>query len=86
MVALKGLFRPMSRHTPADGTFERLTMRYKAAFAEYQDILDKNAELNLAGCRLSKRALLEEERAFEELDVARHALLDAAALAYPTVH
>jgi hypothetical protein len=65
---------------------ELLTLRYKAAFAEYQDILDKNAERNLTGVRPSQRAVLEEERAFEELDVARHALLDAAALADPTVH
>jgi hypothetical protein len=76
----------MAQHTSLDGAVELLTMRYKAAFAEYQGILDKNAELNLAGDRPSKRALLEEERAFDELDVARHALLDAAALAYPTVH
>jgi hypothetical protein len=80
------MHRPMARVPSVDDAVERLTMRYKAAFAEYQGILDKNAELNLTGDKPSERALLEEERAFEELDVARQALLDAAALAYPTVH
>ena len=65
---------------------EALTMRYQTAFEEYQDIVDKNAELSVMGDKPSEQAQLEEERAFDELDSARYALLDAAAQAYPTIH
>jgi len=71
---------------PSDDVIEQLTIRYIDAFAEYRDIVDKNAELNLTGGRLSAQARLEEELAFEELDSARYALLSAAAQAHPTIH
>jgi hypothetical protein len=64
----------------------RLTVRYNAAYAKYQDLVEIHAELSLDGGKLSEQALLDEEQAFEELDCARHALFDAAALAYPTIH
>ena len=69
-----------------DDAVERLTSRYQAAFADYQDVVIKNAELNLTSGKLSQRAQQEEERALDELDSARYALLDAAAQANPTVH
>jgi hypothetical protein len=65
---------------------ERLTVRYKAAYAKYHDLVENQAELSRNGGKLSEEALLDEEQAFEELDCARHALFDAAALAYPTIH
>jgi hypothetical protein len=71
---------------PSDDVIKRLTIRYVDAFAEYRDIVDKNAELNLTGGRPSEQARLEEELAFEELDSARYALLSAAAQADPTIH
>jgi hypothetical protein len=69
-----------------DDAFELLTLRYQAAFTEYRWFVDRNTGLNMSGDRPSARALYEEERAFDQLDVARHALLDAAARAHPTVH
>jgi hypothetical protein len=69
-----------------DDAVERLTLRYSAAYAVYHYLTDKNSELWLSGGRPSKRARDEEEQAFEELDSARHALLGAAACAYPTIH
>jgi len=42
--------------------------------------------VRLNGDRPSMRARLEEERAFDELDCARHALFTAAAVAFPTIH
>jgi hypothetical protein len=74
------------QYASMDDNVEALTLRYKAAFAEYQGLMNKHAELCMSGGKPSEQALLEEERAFEELDVARYALLDAAALAYPTIH
>ncbi len=72
---------------PATGSnVARLTMRYRAAFEEYRGIVAKNAHLNLTGGKPSPQAQLDEERAFQELDSARQALLDAAAQADPTVH
>jgi hypothetical protein len=71
---------------PLDDALELLTLRYQAAFVEYRWLVDRNAGLNMSGDRPSEHALYEEERAFEELDVARQALLDAAALEHPTVH
>ena len=65
---------------------DALTLRYRTAFEQYQDIVDKNAEASLMGDKPSPQAQLEEERAFDALDSARYALLDAAAQAYPTIH
>ena len=78
--------RPHAEQVPSDGQVEVVTLRYRTAFDVYQDVVGKNTELTLSGGKPSKLAHLEEERAFEELDVARHALMAAAALAYPTVH
>lgn len=84
---MKMSFFPESAHCPSmDDAFELLTLRYQAAFVEYRWLVDRNAGLNLRGDRLSEPARHEEERAFEQLDVARSALLDAAAQAHPTVH
>lgn len=69
-----------------DVVVERLTSRYQAAFADYQYVVVKNAELNLTSGKLSPQAQLEEELALDELDSARCALLNAAAQANPTVH
>lgn len=69
-----------------DDAIALLTVRYRAACSDYQAIADRNTELTLTGERPSKQARFEEERAFEELDVARHALLNAAALVYPMIH
>ena len=69
-----------------DDVVERLTLRYELAFSVYQDVVVKNTELNMTSGSLSRQAQREEELAFDELDRARYALLDAAALAYPTIH
>jgi hypothetical protein len=69
-----------------DGVVARLTLRYQVAFAEYQDVVVKNTEVNLTSGKLSRQAQLEEELAADELDSARYALLNAAALAHPTIH
>jgi hypothetical protein len=74
-------------HDPVnDDAVDLLTVRYKAAYAAYQGVVDQNTGLFMSGDRPSAAALRDEERAFDELDCARHALLDAAALAYPTIH
>ena len=78
--------QPHPEPLPSDDHFAQVTLRYRTAFAEYQHVVDRNTELMLSGGKPSKLAHLEEERAFEELDVARHALLVAAELAYPTIH
>ena len=84
---MKLSFFPESAQCPAmDDAFELLTLRYQAAFVEYRWLVDRNTGLNLSGDRPSAWARHEEERAFEELDVARQALLDAAAREHPTVH
>jgi hypothetical protein len=70
----------------SDDPVELATLRYKAAYAEYQGVVDKNAEVSMSGDKPSESALLEEERAFDELDSAREALFNAAAVAFPTVH
>ncbi len=82
---MKAVFPPMAEFSSIENV-EVLTLRYKTAFDEYQDIVDKNAELSLMGDKLSQQAQQAEERAFDELDSARYALLDAASLAYPTIH
>jgi hypothetical protein len=46
----------------------------------------KPSKLSLRGAKPSQLARLEEERAFEELDSARHAVFTAAAVAFPTIH
>lgn len=69
-----------------DDVVERLTLRYQTAFTEYQDVVVKNTEINMTRGSLSRQAQREEELACDELDRARYALLDAAALAYPTIH
>jgi hypothetical protein len=80
-------FFPESARCPSiDDAFELLTLRYQAAFTEYRWLVDRNTGLNLSGDPPSALARYEEERAFDELDVARQALLDAAARAHPTVH
>jgi hypothetical protein len=85
---VKGSFgwQPVECPLTDDDVLGRLTSRYEAAFAEYQDLVIKNTELNMTGCRLSRQARRKEELAFDELDSARHALLSAAALVYPTIH
>lgn len=74
------------QHPGGDDAVELAMLRYKLAYAEYQDVVDRNNELNLSGGRPSPRARLDEELAFEELDSARHALFIAAAEAFPTIH
>ena len=85
---MKGSFgwQPVECPLSDDDVVERLTSRYQAAFADYQDVVVKNAELNLTSGKLSPQAQLEEELALDELDSARYALLNAAAHANPTVH
>jgi hypothetical protein len=78
--------QPYPEPFASDEHFAQVTVRYRTAFVKYQDVVDRNTELMLNGGKPSKLAHLEEERAFEELDVARHALLAAAELAYPTIH
>lgn len=83
---MKGLvIRAEGEQSAYDGV-ERLTRRYQVAHAVYQFVADRNTELMLSGGKPSELAHIEEERAFEELDVARHALLVAAERAYPTIH
>ena len=76
----------MTSNAAIDDAVERLTLRYRAAFDQYQSIVDKNAELFLMGDKPSEQAQLAEERAYDELDSARHALLGAAGLMHPTLH
>ena len=85
---MKGSFgwQPVEGPLSGDDAVERLTSRYQAAFADYQDVVVKNTELNLTSGKLSQQAQREEELALEELDSARYALLDAAAQANPTLH
>ena len=85
---MKGSFdwQPVECPVTHDDVVERLTLRYQVAFAEYQDVVVKNTELNMTGGSLSPQAQREEELAFDELDSARYALLNAAALADPTIH
>ena len=69
-----------------DDVIAALTLRYQAAYAVYRGLVDEHAALTMTGGRLSDHARYEEELAFEALDSARHALLGAAARAYPTIH
>lgn len=70
----------------SDDPVELATLRYRAAFAVYEFVVDKNARMSMRGDKPSKRARLDEERAYDELDSARHALFTAAAVAFPTIH
>jgi len=85
---VKGSFgwQPVECPLTGDDAVEKLTLRYETAFAEYQDVVVKNTELNMTGGELSLWAQREEELALDELDSARYALLNAAALTNPTVH
>ena len=80
------LVRQAFHDSQNDEAVDIMTVRYKAAYAQYQQRVDENRNLYLSGCRPSHEARRDEERALDELDCARHALLDAAALAYPTIH
>lgn len=70
----------------ADDTLALLTSRYKAAYNEYQAIMEMNNELALMGAKRAPQDVIDEERAFDRLDAARYALLNAAAQGYPTIH
>jgi hypothetical protein len=70
----------------SDDPVELATVRYKAAFAEYQGFVNRHTELSMSGSKPSPLALLAEERACEALDSARNALFNAASVAFPTVH
>jgi hypothetical protein len=76
----------MSLATISDDIVGLATLRYNEAYTLYRVLVDKNAELAMTGGKPSKQARREEERAFEELDCALDALLNAAAKAYPTIH
>jgi hypothetical protein len=69
-----------------DDAVEMAMVRYQTAFADYQGLVDRNAELSMSGYKPSPRARLAEELAYDELDSARHALFTAAAVAFPTIH
>jgi hypothetical protein len=72
--------------TVDDAAVELLTQRYRAALDEYQHVVARNSYVCLNGGAASLQSLVDEERAFEALDCARHALLIAAESAYPTMH
>ncbi len=78
--------RVQAQSLSGDDPVEVATLRYKAAYLEYHDAVDKNAELSLDGVKPSDEALLQEEQAFDKLVSARQALFDAAARAHPTLH
>jgi hypothetical protein len=73
-------------HPGSDDPVERAMVRYQVASEMYEGLADLNTWLRLTGDRPSMRLRLEEERAFDELDCARHALFTAAAVAFPTIH
>jgi hypothetical protein len=79
-------WQPVECPLAHDDDVERLMLRYEAAFAEYQDVVVKNTALNMMRGGLTREAQLEEEIAFDELDSARYALINAAALTNPTIH
>ena len=78
--------RAAAQYGVVDDAVDLLTARYEAAFLQYRNIVARNAEAYVNGSGASVRSLVEEERAFEALDCARHALLVAAEQAYPTIH
>lgn len=69
-----------------DDAVEQLKERYETALDEYRSIVDRNSSVRMRGGRASLQSLVDEERAFEALDCARHALRVAAERAYPTIH
>lgn len=73
-------------HPGSDDAVELAMVRYQAACEMYEGLADMNTWLRLIGDRPSMRLRVEEERAFDELDCARHALVTAAAVAFPTIH
>jgi hypothetical protein len=73
-------------HDPENDAVDVHSVRYKAAHEVYQQLVDKNADLFKTGGKPSDSEREDEERAFDALDCARHALFDAAVLAYPTIH
>jgi hypothetical protein len=73
-------------HLASDDAVERAMLRYETACTEYEGVVGENTELSLRGGKPSQLARLEEERAFEELASARHAVFTAAAVAFPTIH
>lgn len=83
---MKAVVRGEAPHGTADNTVDLLTVRYEAAFDAHQSILDRNSYAILNGSKPSDQSELDEERAFEALQRARHALLVAAERAYPTIH
>ncbi len=83
---MKVSFGQEEQQPVCDEVVETATLRYMVAYAEYQGVVEGMAKLTLSGGRPSEQAQRLEERAFEELDCARQALLDAAAQAFPTIH
>ena len=83
---MKAVVRAAARDGALDDAVEQLTERYKAALHEYESILDRNSSIWMRGGRASAQSQVDEERAFEALDCARHALLVAAERAYPAIH
>lgn len=83
---MSALFGPLPEAPASDDPVELAMLRFKAAYAEYHNLVERNAELSAAGDKPSQESLLGEEEAFDELDGARQALFDAAALAHPTIH
>ena len=69
-----------------DDTFDAVIERYRAAVVQWQALTDKNAYSSLRGEKLSDQRRDAEERAFDEVEGARQALFEAAALAHPTIH
>lgn len=78
--------RDAALYPEMDDTFDGVIERYRAAVLQWQDLTNKNAFLSLSGEKLSDEKRLDEERAFDEVDSARQALFEAAALAHPTIH
>ena len=73
-------------HAGSDDPVELAMVRYQAASEMYEGLADMNTWVRQNGDWPSMRARVEEERAFDELDCARHALFTAAAVAFPTIH
>jgi hypothetical protein len=83
---MKPLIVRVAFHDAENDAVGVYSARYKKACKAYQHLFDQNKNLYLRGGKPSDTARQDEERALDELDCARHALLDAAALAYPTIH
>lgn len=83
---MKSVVRAAAQDGTAHDAVELLTKRYEAALDEYENIVARNSYVSMNGDAASRQSLADEERAFVALDCARHALLIAAELAYPTIH